>query len=54
MTDPAEGVDVDGYITTGADRANLRSPFLQVVDEVGNWTLRRVDEVIADDDGGGQ
>lgn len=33
MTDPAEGVDVDGYITTGADRANLRSPFLEVVDE---------------------
>lgn len=34
MTDPAEGVDVDGYITTGADRANLRAPFLEVVDEV--------------------
>lgn len=34
MTDPAEGVDVDGYITTGADRANLRSPFLEVVDEI--------------------
>ncbi len=34
MTDPAEGVDVDGYITTGVDRVHRREPFAGVVDAV--------------------
>ncbi len=47
MTDPAEGVDVDGYITTGVDRANLCSPFLEVVAEaVGGCRTRCRDDAV--------
>lgn len=31
MADPAEGIDADGFITTGADVANIRPPFAAAV-----------------------
>ena len=33
MGDPQEGLDAAGYLTTGARRANLHSPFTAVVDD---------------------